>query len=122
MAAETLGVRNQTRKVKSLALNKIEKILEMDDEKMTKEQKSFHDQLLLKIAANVVPRTHEVSGSEDNQTPIPVSILQNVRSDQSITQNTGVEETVTHHTGRNLGGQDNRDSVDTDRPSPEGAQ
>lgn len=58
--ADTTPMRVQARRVKTLALTKIEDIL-LHPENY---DKKFYQELILKIAGNVVPRTQEVTGED----------------------------------------------------------
>lgn len=57
---EIASLKTQTRRVKARALDAIEAVL-MNPESVSKD---FYQQLLLKIAGNVIPRSQEISGED----------------------------------------------------------
>ena len=67
---ETSSVRAQSRRVKSLALNKIEVILKRPVVEMSEYDKRLHDDILKSLARNVVPRSTEITGEDGN----PISV------------------------------------------------
>lgn len=86
MAAETSPIRNKTRRIKDLTLDQIELILtgkaiKIGDKEYTPSL-DFYQQLILKLAGNVVPRTQEVTGEDG--APLAISIAQTIADKNGI--------------------------------------
>ena len=70
----SLNDRKLAARVRSLALKKIEKILEVEEETATVEQKELQKAILLRLAPNILPRLNEHTG-EDGEKLFPQPLL-----------------------------------------------
>jgi len=90
MAGVAIQDRKLAAKVRSLTLEKIMKVL-------NGEENDFQRQVLLKLAATVLPRINEHSGGEDENgkaLPILFNVIGNVPSNNSNSENSEVIKTA----------------------------
>lgn len=78
----------------------IKECLESDN----KADKKWAYEQLNKGFARMIPQIQKISGDENNNTPIPVTILKDVRSDQSSIQDTEPQEAVEDNSGGDISG------------------
>ena len=102
MAAETAPIRDKTRRVKDHILSRYLKLADTLDagETLTGADKELYTELTLTFARNVLPRSQEIAGDPENQTPIP--ILMNVPTHNSNPKDSQTSEEDTGSTGRDL--------------------
>jgi hypothetical protein len=74
MAAETAELRNKVRRVKSHILDRFLKLADKVDANtlLDRSEKDLYQELMMTFARNVLPRSQEIGGDPDNQTPIPI--------------------------------------------------
>lgn len=87
MSAEVKSIRNLTQSVKFKALKQAKEVLD-HPEKFSKE---MYEQTYLTVLKNSVPREQYISGDPENQTAIPITILQGI-TQNGIPSNTSPQE------------------------------
>lgn len=96
MAQETADIRNKTRRVKAHILNQFLFLADKVEagDKLVGEERQTYTSLRDTFAKNVVPRSHELGGDPDNDTPIPIlHKAMNVPANSSDTENSPAPET-----------------------------
>jgi hypothetical protein len=81
---ETVDIRAKTRRVKDHILNRFLLLADkVDKEEILRgSDKEVYEQLLLTFARNVIPRSQEIGGDPDNETPVPILMTTNVPTHQ----------------------------------------
>lgn len=74
MAAETAELRTKARRVKGHILDRYLRLADKVDEgkDLDRSEKELYSELTMTFARNVLPRSQEIGGDPDNQTPIPI--------------------------------------------------
>ena len=74
MAAETAAIRDKTRRVKDHILTRYLKLADKvdGDKTLTESELELYNELTNTFARNVLPRSQEIGGDPDNDTPIPI--------------------------------------------------
>lgn len=73
---KTLNDRKLAAEVRTLSLKEMKKVLEDDSE----DNKDYKKQLVLKLAATVLPRLTEISGPDGGDVPMPIYGGQSVKT------------------------------------------
>ncbi len=101
MAAETADIRTKTRRVKDHILSRYLKLADKVDsaKELDRAEKELYSELTMTFARNVLPRSQEIGGDPDNQTPIPIL---NVPTHQRNSKDSQVSEANPGSPGRDI--------------------
>lgn len=100
---ETVDIRNKTRRAKAHILDRFLKLADRvdKDEVLRGSEKETYESLMLTFARNVIPRSQEIGGDPDNQTPIP--ILTHVPTDNGNSKDSQANQANKGSSGRDIG-------------------